>query len=540
MQALSIRNLLVASGGLAVAFLILLGGVSLLSIQRLDGAVNEANDVGVSVRRQMDADMMHDAVRSDVLGALLAAAHGESAKAEEIRKDLAEHVQRLEHNIHESTTAHLPDAVRQQAIKVEPVIKRYADTAHRIVDAAFARPDEAKSHMAEFDKDFEMLEKEMETLSDLIERQSESVAADAASTITANRWQAALVLLLALAVMTPFSLFIMRQIGRPLEALAKTAREIQNSGDLTLRAPQDNDNELGQTIKAFNALMDTLQGIVREVRAGSQRILDNSSAVAATATQTARAAEQSSESASSMAAVMEQLSVTIDQMSDHAMQAAEASQSSGRLSREGEDVVGRAADEMRQIADAVRAASVAIQELGASAEQISQIVNVIREIADQTNLLALNAAIEAARAGEQGRGFAVVADEVRKLAERTSNSTQEISTMVAAIQNGTRGAVGTMDDGVRRVEQGVALAEQAGTTIVSVSGSAANAEQAVGEMSHSLREQSAAGQEIARNVEQVAQLSSQSHQAAQAAAARAEELAHLAQALDAAVGRFRA
>ncbi|MEW6164859.1 MAG: methyl-accepting chemotaxis protein [Pseudomonadota bacterium] len=535
---ISIRNLLLLSGGLAVAFLVLLGGVSLYNVQRLDTVVAEVNAIGASVRRQMDADMMHDAIRADVLGALLAATQGRNDRGAEIGKDLDEHVARLEANIRENAVR-LSGAARSQAGIVQPVVVRYAATAKVIVTGAFGNLPAAQERMAEFDKDFAALETEMETLSDLIQQEADAVAANSAQTIAANLWEVAGVLVLALLVMTPFSLFIMRQIGRPLEALEKTAREIQGSGDLTLRAPRDTDNEIGRTVQVFNTLMDTLQGIVREVRESSQRILDNSSAVAATANQTARAAEQSSESASSMAAVMEELSVSIDQMSDHAQQAAQASQTSGALSRDGEKVVGQAATEMRQIADSVRTTSTAIQELGASAEQISQIVGVIREIADQTNLLALNAAIEAARAGEQGRGFAVVADEVRKLAERTGNSTQEITAMISAIQGGTRTAVTTMEDGVRRVEQGVELAERAGATIEQVAGSAASAEQSVADMSHSLKEQSAAGQEIARNVEQVAQLSEQSHAAAREAATRAETLAELAQALDAAVGRFR-
>jgi methyl-accepting chemotaxis protein len=539
LHRLSIRALLLLSGVFSIVFLVLLGTVSFMNVQRLDAVVAEANETGAAVRRQMDADMMHDAIRADVLAALLAANRGQAEKAGEIRKDLDEHVARLEQNIRDNAAARLTEVANKQVAIVQPVVARYAGSARDIVGSAFEKPAAALARMDGFEKDFEALEKEMETLADLIQQQADVVSATSASTLASNRWQIAGTLLLALLFLTPFNLSILRQISVPLGALAQTANDIQSSGNLTLRATGSGDNEIGRTVQAFNALMDSLHGIVRDVRADSNRILENSNAVAATAHQTARAAEQSSEAASSMAAVMEELSVSIDQMSDHASQASAASQTSGQLSREGEAVVGKAAAEMRQIAQSVRVSSESIQALGASAEQISQIVSVIREIADQTNLLALNAAIEAARAGEQGRGFAVVADEVRKLAERTGNSTQEITTMIDAIQNGTRSAVTSMDDGVRRVEQGVDLAEQAGATIERVAGSAGNAEQAVAEMSHSLKEQSAAGQEIARNVEQVAQMSEQSHAAAREAASRAEALSQLAQSLDAAVGRFR-
>ena len=540
MSNLSIRKWLLLMGALSAAMLLLVGGISLYNAGRLNTVVGEANEVSVIIRRQMDADMMHDSIRSDVLNALLVAAEGRTDKARDIQAQLDEHVARLEKNIRENAASHLTAAARQQAMAIEPVVTRYAASARKIVGEAFSDPASAKRQLASFDNDYEALEKAMEQLSDLIHERSTEVETAAAATLSANLWQIGAALGLAILVMTPVNLYLTNLIGRPLENLASTTRAIEATGDLTLRAAATHDNEIGRTVTAFNALMDTLQTIVRDVRSSAGSILESSSALATTAGQTARAAEQSAESASSMAAVMEQLSVSIDNLSAHARTAAAASVSSGDLSRQGEAVVGRAAAEMQEIAASVRTSSETIQALGASAEQISEIVGVIKEIADQTNLLALNAAIEAARAGEQGSGFAVVADEVRKLAERTAKSTEQISGMIDQIQQGTRHAVVAMDAGVGRVEQGVELANQAGATIKQVVGSAANAETAVGEMTSGLQEQSLAGQEIARNVEQVAQVSGQSHSAARESSQRAEALALLAGRLDTAVSRFHA
>ena len=537
--SLSIRHWLVLMGGMAVALLLLLGGLSLFNAQKLNQVVDEASDISMSVRRQMDADMMHDTIRSDVLDALLAAVDGHADKADGAKRDLDGHIQRLEKNIRDNAAAKLPAAALKQSEMIRPVMDRYTNTARQIVAAAFSNLAAARARMPDFDKDFDALETEMEVLSDLIQAHSSEIEAISAATLSLNLYQVGAALLASLLLMVPIALHLIKRISMPLERLAEGARTIERTGDLSVRVAAGNDDELGHTVAAFNSLMDSLQGIVRDVRASSTRILDNSGALAATAGQTARASEQSSEAAASMAATMEQLSVSIDHMSAHAQLASEASVSSGALSRDGEAVVAKAAAEMRQIADSVRASSEAIQTLGASAEQISNIVSVIKEIADQTNLLALNAAIEAARAGEQGRGFAVVADEVRKLAERTAKSTEEISVMIGAIQNGTRNAVAAMNTGVERVEQGVELAGQAGATMEKVAGSAVHAENAVGEMSRSLREQSAAGQAIARSVEQVAQVSDQSHAAASESSRRAQELAQLAQALDEAVQRFR-
>jgi len=540
MNNLSIRKWLLLTGALTAAMLALVGGISLYNVNRLDVIVGQANEVGVAIRRQMDADMMHDSIRSDVLNALLLAAEGRGGQAGAVRERLEEHIARLEKGIRDNAASPLTPAARDLVARIQPLVAGYAQSARDIVEAAAANPSAARDRLGAFEKEFEALEGPMAQLSDLIQERSAAVEAESEATLATNLWQIGVALALAIGVLTPVSLYLARLIGRPLEELARTTRAIESTGDLTLRAAATHDNEIGRTVAGFNALMDTLQAIVRDVRTGAGSILESSNALTATAGQTARAAEQSSESASSMAAAMEELSVSIDNLSAHARTAADASVSSGQLSREGESVVVRAGDEMREIASSVRTSSETIQALGASAEQISQIVGVIKEIADQTNLLALNAAIEAARAGEHGSGFAVVADEVRKLAERTARSTDEISTMIEQIQQGTRRAVVAMDAGVGRVEEGVELANRAGATIKRVVGRAADAETAVGEMTSGLQEQSLAGQEIARNVEKVAQVSSQSHTAAQESSQRAEALAALARRLDAAVSRFRA
>jgi methyl-accepting chemotaxis protein len=172
-------------------------------------------------------------------------------------------------------------------------------------------------------------------------------------------------------------------------------------------------------------------------------------------------------------------------------------------------------------------------------KEISAVVNVIKEIADQTNLLALNAAIKAARAGEQGRGFAVVADEVRKLAERTSLSTQEIASTVEKIQRGTRNAVQSMVAGVDQVRSGMALAEQAGASIVEIQTGAQRVVGVVNDITNSLREQNTASTEIARNVEKIATMVEANNASAELAATAAHQLEQLAQGLSTSIGSFR-
>lgn len=193
---------------------------------------------------------------------------------------------------------------------------------------------------------------------------------------------------------------------------------------------------------------------------------------------------------------------------------------------------------MSNIAQTVSQSSDVIEALEQKSAEISAIVSVIRDIAGQTNLLALNAAIEAARAGEQGRGFAVVADEVRKLSERTGESTREIAGMIASIQSGTRSAVASMETGVRQVGQGVTLANRAGQSITGIKISAAGVVHAVSEISLALKEQSAASNEVAINVARITEMSEENSEATRQTAEAAQRLAVLAGSLELAVGHF--
>ena len=193
---------------------------------------------------------------------------------------------------------------------------------------------------------------------------------------------------------------------------------------------------------------------------------------------------------------------------------------------------------MSNIAQTVSQSSDVIAALEQKSAEISAIVSVIRDIAGQTNLLALNAAIEAARAGEQGRGFAVVADEVRKLSERTGESTREIAGMIASIQSGTRSAVASMETGVRQVGQGVTLANRAGQSITGIKISAAGVVHAVSEISLALKEQSAASNEVAINVARITEMSEENSEATRQTAEATQRLAVLAGSLELAVGHF--
>ncbi len=310
-------------------------------------------------------------------------------------------------------------------------------------------------------------------------------------------------------------------------------------GDLTARVALDSHDELSSVAEAFNTMADALAGLIGKIQASTNDVTKAAQRLANSSWQVSDGSQKQSESASSMAAAIEQTTVGISQIAEHAREAHAISSEAGRLSEEGHDVVGRTVAEMKEIAQTVEQSAQQIEELGRQSERISNIVNVIKEIADQTNLLALNAAIEAARAGESGRGFAVVADEVRKLAERTAQSTQDIATMIDAIQSGTGQAVQTMQAGVGRVAGGVELGLRAGEAMDKIKSGTERVLQSVNDISLALKEQSAASTEIAGNVERIAQMAEENNAAASQTAETAGKMAQLASGLQEDVSRYK-
>ncbi|MFZ2266552.1 MAG: methyl-accepting chemotaxis protein [Azonexus sp.] len=336
-------------------------------------------------------------------------------------------------------------------------------------------------------------------------------------------------------------LFVSRNIIRTLggdPSIASAVAKRIASGDLTtpVDVPADDQDSLLANIRT---MQDTLRGMIATIIGNAQQVSSAAKQLLSASEEVADRASQQSDAASSMAASVEEMAVSIDQVTESAAEAHSISREAGSISEEGAAVIHNAATEMRRISEAVQSSSNIVEDLGHQSDQITSIVKTIREIADQTNLLALNAAIEAARAGEQGRGFAVVADEVRKLAERTSLSTTEIGGMVSKIQSGTKSAVSSMQAGVEQVSTGVQLANQAGDSINRIRDGAIRVTVVVNGISDAIREQGVAGNEIARKLETIAQMSEESAVAVRQTADAARQLQTLSASLHQAVARFK-
>jgi methyl-accepting chemotaxis protein len=311
------------------------------------------------------------------------------------------------------------------------------------------------------------------------------------------------------------------------------------AGNLSARLTVQSNDDLGRLSFGFNRVAENLHGIIAGVRHAAAEANDISTHIRSAMHELSATTEDQTKQTSTVASAVEQMSFSIAANAQHAGQAAQVANTNNTDAVSSAEVMHRTLDKMRDIAEMVHRSATIVQKLGDSSEQIQAIVSTIDEIADQTNLLALNAAIEAARAGEQGRGFAVVADEVRKLAERTSEATKEIAATVTHIQHDTQEAVRSMRHGNNEVQSGIELADTAGQALERIVSGMNDVRGMMSQIAADTQQQSSTSDHIARSVDAMSSAIVETSHTVHEVARSSENMEHLMQRLLTNVEQFR-
>ena len=386
----------------------------------------------------------------------------------------------------------------------------------------------------------EVVDRLLETIN---QQQDELAARDTERLASASRTVTLTLILTTLTasvLAAVIALLLSRQLVGSIRTLNLRLRNIaEGDGDLTQRVDTTRRDELGSLGESFNAFIGRVHDLICDAASVSGEVRTAARQIAATTDQMAQGMARQRDQTAQVSAGIEEMSTTVAHVADQTTRATTSASSAGQQAADGGRVVQETVASIHGIAEVVNESARAIDTLGHRAQAIGEIIDVINNIADQTNLLALNAAIEAARAGEHGRGFAVVADEVRKLAERTSTATEEVDRSIRTIQTETEAVVKRMSEGTAKVDQGVACAQQAGEALGRIVNGSSQVADLIRNIAASAEEQSHAARHISENVESISGVTRQSADGAAHMADATVQLNRKSEALDRLIASFK-
>ncbi|MDU0460633.1 MAG: HAMP domain-containing methyl-accepting chemotaxis protein [Geobacteraceae bacterium] len=538
---MSIAGKLATGFGIAIAIMLLVGLFGMRQTVRL-GNVGEKLAV-------VDAELLEEGgnmakyalqLRRYEKDLFINIGNGEETKKyagkwEESRKKLVETTNTIEKIVKVNGEALELSSIKKN---MQEYFDGFSGVSARILSGELATTADANAAMKPYKEPIHRFEKDVEGVTDYCGKKMEANKLEIAG-IKKNVVASLIVILAAGFVVVVCAAFLIsRMITRPIQETISVISSI-SSGDLTHRISYESKDELGVMSTQFNQFTAKLREVISNVITNTVQVAQVSSEFTCTAESMATATDQLTSQAATVATATEEMAATAGDIASNSTMAAEGSNQANLSAVDGSHVVEMTMQVMDRIAEKVKNSAKAVDELGRRSDQIGEIVGTIEDIADQTNLLALNAAIEAARAGEQGRGFAVVADEVRALAERTTKATREIGEMIKTIQRETKNAVGEMESGVHEVVQGSDEAKKSGAALRTILDRVENVTVQVSQIATAAEEQSATSTEISNNIQEMTQVILQSSAGIQQIATSSSEMSRMADELKEQIRWFR-
>ncbi|HEX2116699.1 MAG TPA: methyl-accepting chemotaxis protein [Alphaproteobacteria bacterium] len=503
-MTLTIKQKSIVLGATILGLTLLVGGTGWWGTQEFQADMHESTTAAAALRNQVEADMMHDALRADVLAAIVASERDASAQREKIQADLREHIDTMKARLAENAQLPLSSEIKAALRQVEGPLRAYMESAERTVSAAFTRREEAMAALPAFYESFTRLEDAMEKLSDQIETFVEDTKQESETTASAVEWLLIGSIVLATAMGLGLCLSMMRTVVRPLTHMTGAMRRLA-TGDTDTAIPglgrRDEIGDMAQALGTFKENAITARRLEAEQREEQARkekrqqiiethIAEFEQSVGAALRALTGAAGEMRGASASMSSIAEQAT---QRSSAVASAATEASANVQTVAAAAEELAASISEISRQVAQSATIAGQAVEEstrtnstvagLSDAANRVGEVVQLISAIAAQTNLLALNATIEAARAGEAGKGFAVVASEVKALATQTGKATEEIAAQIGSIQSVAQNSV----EAIRSVATVIGRMSEISTSVAAA-----------------IDEQGAATQEITRNTQEAA------------------------------------
>ena len=529
---LTIGGQLWLAGVLGIGATVAVGWSGLSSLRSVSGSLESVVAIGTAQQQFMRCDMMHDAIRADVLVAIHARTPEESGAA---RKDLESRAADFAESLATITTLDVPTEVSEAVAGVKPALDAYVAHANAI---SVLPTEQALAKWPEFAAAFEALETTNEHVSELINGAAHSMLESSHAATASTKSYVIGAGVLSGLVLGGGAWLTRRRILGAISGFSAVMREVAG-GDLTVTFHAQRRDEMGVLATTANEMVARLRESFGAVRSSSNDVAAAATELSATGEQVSHAVESQNARLIQVRSAVDTLSTTASEVARRASEANLRARESGERACKGGEMVRRTVEKVTDVASEFGQSQEEMKQLAAKSDQIGSIVAVITEIADQTNLLALNAAIEAARAGEAGRGFAVVADEVRKLAERTARATGEVQQAIRETQAAAKSASSLMVAGRTQADDSVKIARSSGETIEQIVAGQSGLVDLVSSIASAAEEQGAATAQIAQEVQQIEAGAAEFGEAVSQSNQAAVQLSQHAETLREMLGRYK-